>query len=120
VIVGRIAARITAGQWPPGTALPPQKTLADDHAAAPTVISLALRQLAAQRRLIPVPFGGGRSDYLVPGTDGRPPAPLTHPLQPVQVPHGVQVHPPPGGRAADIGLRRITRKRQLSPLGCRR
>jgi DNA-binding transcriptional regulator YhcF (GntR family) len=74
VIAGVIDARITAGAWPPGTALPSQKTLADEHAAPVTVVSLALRQLAGKGRLISVPFGGGRSAYLVPGAGDPAPA----------------------------------------------
>ena len=77
---GRIAARLAAGEWPPGTILPPQQTLADDYATQPTLISLALRRLAGQDKLIPVPLGGRRFAYLVPGHDHPAPAPTARTL----------------------------------------
>jgi len=68
-IGGLIAARLAAGEWPPGTVLPPQQTLANDYATQPTLISLALRRLAGQDKLTPVPLSGRRFAYLVPDRD---------------------------------------------------
>lgn len=77
VIAGLIAARFAAGEWPPGTVLPAQQALARHHGTQPTVISLALRQLAGQGQLTPVPLGGCRFAYLVPGRERAAPAPRT-------------------------------------------
>lgn len=79
-IASLIAARLTAGEWPPGTILPPLQSLADDHATQPTVISLALRRLAGQGHLTPVPLGGNRFAYLFPSRDHPAPAPATRTL----------------------------------------
>jgi hypothetical protein len=44
------------------------------------LISLALRRLAGQDKLIPVPLGGRRFAYLVPGHDHPTPAPTARTL----------------------------------------
>jgi DNA-binding transcriptional regulator YhcF (GntR family) len=76
-VAAQIAARLAAGEWAPGTTLPGQQTLAEDHATQPTLISLALRELAAQGQLTPVHLGGGRYVYLVPSPSH--PATTPHP-----------------------------------------
>ncbi len=74
-VAAQIAARLKAREWAPGTNLPGQQDLADDHNTQPTIISLALRQLAEQGQLTPVHLGGGRYAYLVPSPGHPAPAP---------------------------------------------
>jgi DNA-binding FadR family transcriptional regulator len=74
-VAALITARLDAGEWAPGTVLPPQHTLVKDHNTQLPVLSLALRYLAGQGQLTPVSLGGTRYVYLVPSPGHPAPAP---------------------------------------------
>ena len=61
-VAAEIAARITAGEWPPGTRLPSLRIFAEDHGTHQGVISQALREIAGQGILIRTDYG-----YFTPG-----------------------------------------------------
>jgi hypothetical protein len=57
-----IAARVKIGEWPPGSRLPSQAVLSEDHATNSGVIGPALRELAGQCVVIRTDYG-----YFTPG-----------------------------------------------------
>ncbi len=67
-VAAEIAARISAGDWPPGTPLPAQNALAAEHSASTSFVGQALLELAGQGTLIRVPGIG----YLAPGAHQAP------------------------------------------------
>jgi ribosomal protein S25 len=74
-IAGLITASLAAGEWAPGTVLPTQHNLADRYATQPVIISLALRKLASQGSLIPLPIDKhGRQLKFITPVPGHPAA----------------------------------------------
>jgi hypothetical protein len=70
-----IAALIAAGERAPGTVLPTQQELARRYATAPVIISLAMRKLANQGKLIPLPIDKhGRQLKFITPIPGHPAA----------------------------------------------
>jgi DNA-binding GntR family transcriptional regulator len=67
-VAGEIAARVSAGEWPSGTPLPTQKTLAAEHYTSSPFVGQALVELAGHGILVRVPGIG----YLAPGLHQRP------------------------------------------------
>jgi DNA-binding transcriptional MocR family regulator len=51
-VAGEITSRVIAGAWPPGTCLPAQRILADEHSTNQGCISQAMTELARRGVLV--------------------------------------------------------------------